>query len=295
MAAARTGPVAARAVAVAEMRLALKPSSSPVLSLRTRICARDSARRKIGGGATVSRRMNERFFTRPDTMAGTNARTVIGVIFIGIGLLGFMGNPVIGSQIGIGILFLVAASWAKNNPLISLEDDHFNLKPAIAAARRFVLYRDISSVDDQGNKAFVFLRDGGKIALPVLALSEDRRIELLRELRRRRGACRDELRVKEVMNGLLMVGVVLNTVVALIAGSQGSLLLAIAGLPLLGSYVGLALIASGNRKLGARFALFSSALFVPIGLVAVMGARQILDELAREQLDVQRNRTNIGV
>ena len=85
---------------------------------------------------------------------------------------------------------------------------------------------------------------------------------------------------------LLVVGIVLNTVVTLLAGaSYGSVVMIIVGIPLAISYVGLALIAGGNRTLGAKLALGGSVLFVPLGMIAVMGARQVLDEVAREQFE----------
>ena len=141
---------------------------------------------KPDGACGVPEPMTEQFFTRSDTMAGTQTQTMLGIALIALGVVGCFIAPAVGCQAGIGILLLVTASWAKNNPLISLQKDHFDLKPAIAAARRLVRYRQIESIEEQGsNKAFVYLKDGKRIALPLAALSEERREDLLTELRRR--------------------------------------------------------------------------------------------------------------
>jgi hypothetical protein len=48
------------------------------------------------------------------------------------------------------------------------------------------------------------------------------------------------------------------------------------------------LIAAGSRRLGAWFVIAGSVLFVPLGLVAIFGARKVLDADADAAFEARR-------
>jgi hypothetical protein len=80
----------------------------------------------------------------------------------------------------------------------------------------------------------------------------------------------------------MVVGVLAEALAALslLASSPG---LAIAGLVLVAlGALGVALVAAGRRRQGASLVLASGILYIPLGLIAIHGARQVLnaDDLA---------------
>ncbi len=54
------------------------------------------------------------------------------------------------------------------------------------------------------------------------------------------------------------------------------------------SVVGTILIACGQKRAGAITVIVGAIGFVPIGLLAVVGARRVLDSLANEQFQKRR-------
>jgi hypothetical protein len=128
------------------------------------------------------------YFTRTDGMAGTNMRTIMAWVFIVLGLVGMFTWGFGGLQLGVGVFMLYLGSWTKKNPLITLHEDHLEMKVAVAASRRLIRYQEISHLDQTGpNKAKLKLRDGQRIALPLAALADGRREDLLSRLRDRIG------------------------------------------------------------------------------------------------------------
>ena len=93
------------------------------------------------------------------------------------------------------------------------------------------------------------------------------------------------------MNPLLIVGALLNVCFALlVAANPVTRFLAPAFLLFgVGQVVGLTLVATNRRRMGARLVLLSSLLFVPLGLIAVLGARQVLDRLERDDFCTRRS------
>ena len=92
------------------------------------------------------------------------------------------------------------------------------------------------------------------------------------------------------MNGLIVVSVVINGLLALVLGASGEYPqgLSIAmGISVLVSVGGAVLIATGARKPGAILVMIGCALFVPIGLIGVIGGRRVLDELKREAFNAE--------
>ena len=92
------------------------------------------------------------------------------------------------------------------------------------------------------------------------------------------------------MNRLLVLGVIINSLVAvaLLFGVRntalGLLMATFAAL----CVVGTVLVASGIRKPGAILVIVGSIGFVPIGLIALLGARKSLDQLKQEAFDARR-------
>jgi hypothetical protein len=125
------------------------------------------------------------FKFRSSGMGGTTANMVMAVVMICVG--GFMLTVVGagGILVGVGILLLIMQLWNQGRAVVTLHDDHLEMKVAPLAARHLIRYGDISEIDELGaNK--VFLVTGGKrIRLPLAILEPDEQPELLEELRRR--------------------------------------------------------------------------------------------------------------
>lgn len=94
---------------------------------------------------------------------------------------------------------------------------------------------------------------------------------------------------KTGVNGLILVSLVINFLVALsvLGRGAGEEFLMIFFLVMLAfwilSVVGTIMIAGGGRKKGAWLVIIGCAVYVPIGLIGVFGARKILDQLKREE------------
>jgi hypothetical protein len=85
-------------------------------------------------------------------------------------------------------------------------------------------------------------------------------------------------------------GVGLNLVLALVAPlATQSMTVAAILTPFVALQVGgAALVAAGKPKIGAICTMIGSAAFIPLGAIALVGARRVLDEL--EQLRFQERR-----
>lgn len=92
------------------------------------------------------------------------------------------------------------------------------------------------------------------------------------------------------LNPLLLVGVGLNTALGLVAslGADSSLFAVILGPLVALCVVGVVLVSAGKPKAGAITVMLGSFGFVPLGLIAVLGARRVLDELEAQRLDARR-------
>jgi len=84
-------------------------------------------------------------------------------------------------------------------------------------------------------------------------------------------------------NPLIYVGFIIHTLVTLVVGSDEEILLLILAIPLLVNLVGICLLTfTDHIKLGAKIFMWSSFLYVPIGLVGITGARKVLDALTEK-------------
>ena len=92
------------------------------------------------------------------------------------------------------------------------------------------------------------------------------------------------------VNALLVAGVGLNTVLALVAPwATQSVTIAAILIPFVAlQLVGAALIATGKPKVGALCTMIGSAVFVPLGMIASIGARRVLDELEQRRFNERR-------
>lgn len=87
------------------------------------------------------------------------------------------------------------------------------------------------------------------------------------------------------MGGLIIFGIVINATITVVLGASGEfppILVAIMASFSALSILGAIMIGRGQRRLGARMIFIGALPFVPIGLIAVFGAREVLDELKRE-------------
>jgi hypothetical protein len=92
------------------------------------------------------------------------------------------------------------------------------------------------------------------------------------------------------MNATLLLGVGLDALFAvaiMLLGEHpglGVAMLVCAGASVLGAV----LIAAEQRRFGAYLVLGSSIIFIPLGIVAALGARKVLDELSKQEFETRR-------
>ena len=85
-------------------------------------------------------------------------------------------------------------------------------------------------------------------------------------------------------NNLIYLGFAIHIIVSLLAGLDDEVILLFMAIPLLGNLVGLYFLSfTDHIKLGAKIFMWSSILFVPIGLIGVYGCRKVLDSLNEEE------------
>lgn len=95
------------------------------------------------------------------------------------------------------------------------------------------------------------------------------------------------------MNTSLVLGVGINSVLAVLATvAMPSTAVAAILTPFVAlQLVGAALIAAGKPKAGAICTMIGSAAFIPLGAIAFLGARRVLDELEQRRFHERRTTT----
>ena len=243
----------------------------------------------------------KKFFRRTDGGQGTKILSIAGIALIVIGLASLLVGSVNAMQLGLGIFVLLMVRWSKTNPMVRLHRHHLEMKAAIGAPLRLVLYRDIAEVIEE-SRAKTFLRphEGKRIRLPIPALTESDAERLLTELRQRaqaaataetggRGRRPADSRPPRT-NGLIVGGVAVDAIssVALVLQFEMPFLVPLcAGLVAI-SAVGMALALGGMPRLGAYLVMVGCLPFVPIGFIGFVGARNLLDELVRQRFEARR-------
>ncbi len=85
-------------------------------------------------------------------------------------------------------------------------------------------------------------------------------------------------------NNLIYIAFAIHIAATLLAGMEEEVLLLIMLIPLLGNLVGLYFLSFTDQiKLGAKIFMISSFLFVPIGLIGVIGCRKVTDDLMEQE------------
>lgn len=88
--------------------------------------------------------------------------------------------------------------------------------------------------------------------------------------------------------GLVVLGLVLFGLVTVAAGVQAHTLLVIFAI-VYGVYVvGFIMVLSGLTRIGAKIIIVSSIIYIPIGLIGILGGRKLLDELAKQEFYKQQ-------
>jgi hypothetical protein len=92
------------------------------------------------------------------------------------------------------------------------------------------------------------------------------------------------------VNAPLLLGIGLNAVFALVMAVSGeySWLGAVCLGSVAISMVGAAMIAAGQKRSGAIAVIVGAITFVPLGLIAVVGARRVLDALTAQEFERRR-------
>lgn len=91
------------------------------------------------------------------------------------------------------------------------------------------------------------------------------------------------------INGKILVGIAIHTlcVWSVSAGDYPAVLGIIMGVFLMLNIVGLLLIAADNVRAGCIVFIVGCVGFVPIGLIGLIGARNIMDEMKRQAFSTQ--------
>lgn len=87
---------------------------------------------------------------------------------------------------------------------------------------------------------------------------------------------------------LIVVGILVETIVSLVARDDYPIvsLIGFAGVAV--GVLGALLIVAGQRRFGAIAVIVSSVLFVPLGFVAMLGARMVMDSDNERAFDQRR-------
>ena len=82
-----------------------------------------------------------------------NSRNFLfGCIFLVLGLVSVFATKYGGTQIIVGILFIILFNIQKKNPLVRFKDKHLEVKLAPLASKNFVSYKDIISITKPTDK-----------------------------------------------------------------------------------------------------------------------------------------------
>lgn len=92
------------------------------------------------------------------------------------------------------------------------------------------------------------------------------------------------------INGKMWAGVAIHALVvwSISAGDYPNGLVAFMALFLVMNVLGLLLIAMDNVRAGCVLFMIGSVVFVPIGVIGLIGARNVMDELKRQSFSAQR-------
>ena len=85
-------------------------------------------------------------------------------------------------------------------------------------------------------------------------------------------------------NNLIYIAFVIHIAISLLAGLDEEIILYIMSIPLIGNVVGLYFLSFTEKiKLGAKIFMISSFLFVPIGMIGIIGCRKVIDRLTEKE------------
>ena len=130
------------------------------------------------------------FRHRSGGMGGSTTTTVLGLVmglFSTALLLGAGGG---GGMLGPSIGLVALGIWNSERAVLTLHEDHFEMKIAPLRARQRIRYEELAGIDEkEATKVFVVAR-GKRFRLPMAQLDIPDRVELLQELRSRREAAR---------------------------------------------------------------------------------------------------------
>ena len=126
------------------------------------------------------------FYARREGWTGTSGLKRMGVILVCMGVVGIFISAGIAGLFGAGVVSLVAAHWLESNPIVTLHGDHMEMKVAIAAPRKLILFADIEKlVRQSAKKVHLHTKQGKKVALPIASLDDKAADELVTALQRR--------------------------------------------------------------------------------------------------------------
>ena len=130
------------------------------------------------------------FRHRSDGMGGSTTTTVLGLAMGLFSLTLLLGAGGGGGMLGPSIGLVALGIWNSGRAVLTLHEDHFDMKIAPLRARQRIRYQEIAGIDEQdATKIFVVAR-GKRFRLPMAQLDIPDRVELLQELRTRREAAR---------------------------------------------------------------------------------------------------------
>ncbi len=107
-----------------------------------------------------------------------------GILMVGTGVFQMAVSGQAGVMLGCGVLFLIMAGWWGAAAIVRVHDDHIEVKAAPIAARKRVLFRELTEIDTSNpKKAILRSTNGEVVAIPMNMLDPDEGGELLEWLK----------------------------------------------------------------------------------------------------------------
>lgn len=140
-----------------------------------------------------SHRMSEDviiFRHRSGGMGGSTTTTILGLAMGLFSLSLLLGTGGGGGMLAPSIGLVALGVWNSGRAVLTLHEDHFEMKIAPLRARQRIRYQEIAGIDEHDATKVFVVAQGKRFRLPMAQLDIPDRVELLQELRTRREAAR---------------------------------------------------------------------------------------------------------
>jgi len=110
---------------------------------------------------------------RSDGLSGSTSIMVMGGLQLACGIFVLFISGLGSVLVGAGILVIIVGFWQSGRVLMTLHEDHLDMKIAPMAAHRQILYEDITDIDDSKPKQAFLVADEKRVMLPKATLTPD--------------------------------------------------------------------------------------------------------------------------